>query len=92
MPWGVRLSLAAQAQLFSVAIREAEVVSFNLFQLAEDPVQLSTPPSEEAPLGQEYHFRAAPLGAAKNCTVTFRYDEQSDVLLIVRIRSEPAPP
>ena len=38
MPWGVRLSLAAQAQLFGHAIREAEVVSFNLFRLAEDPV------------------------------------------------------
>ena len=92
MPWGVRLSPAAQAQLFRLEMREAEVVSFNLFRLAEDPVGLSTPPPEEAPLGQEYHFRAASAGAATNCTVTFRYDEQSEVLLIIGIQWEPAPP
>jgi hypothetical protein len=92
MPWAVRLSLPAQAHLFSLAMREAEIVSFNLFRLAEDPVALSTPPSGETPLGQEYRFRHALNGAAINYTVVFRYDEQCEVLLIVRIQWDPARP
>ncbi len=91
MPWGVRLTLPAQPQLFSLAMREAEVVSFNLFRLAEDPVELSTPPSEELPLGQEYHFRYAPAGAEMAYTVIFRYDEECELLPIMRIQWEPAP-
>jgi hypothetical protein len=88
MPWGVKLTLAAQARLFSLAMREAEVVSFNLFRLAEDPVQLSTPPTGQTPLGQEYPFRDASF----DYTVIFRYDEQCETLLIIRIQRELAGP
>ena len=88
MPWGVRLTLRAQAHLFSLAIREAEVVSFNLFRLAEDPVELSMPPTGKEPLGQEYRFRHGPT----DYTVSFLYDEQCELLLIIRIRWQPAVP
>jgi hypothetical protein len=88
MPWGVRLTLRAQAHLFSLAMREAEVVSFNLFRLAEEPVELSTPPTGRSPLGQEYRFRYA----STDYTVSFLYDEQCETLLIVRIRWQPAAP
>ena len=86
MPWGVRLTLRAQAHLFGLAMREAEVVSFNLFRLAEDPVELSTPPTGKTPLGQEYRFRYA----LTDYTVIFRYDEQCELLLIIRIERQPA--
>ena len=88
MPWGVRLTLRAQAHLFSLAMREAEVVSFNLFRLAEAPVELSTPPTGKIPLGQEYQFRHA----STDYTVVFRYDEQCDLLQIIRIQGQPAVP
>ena len=88
MPWGVKLSPPAQAHLFNLVMREAEVVSFNLFRLAEDPVQLSTPPTGKEPLGQEYRFRHGPTDS----TVSFLYDEQCELLLIIRIRWQPAVP
>lgn len=88
MLWGVRLSLAAQAHLFSLGMREAEVVSFNLFRLAEDPVELSTPPTRASPLGQEYQFQHVSNGVPLNYTISFLYDEQCEMLLIIRIRWE----
>jgi hypothetical protein len=91
MPWGVRLSLPAQAHLFNLGMREAEVVSFNLFRLAEDPVELSTRPTRASPLGQEYQFQHASDGVPFNYTVSFLYDEQCEMLLITRIRWELAP-
>jgi hypothetical protein len=71
-------------------MREAEVVSFNLFRLAEDPVALSTPPTGQSPLGQEYMFRHGSGGVAINYTIIFRYDEHCETLLILRIQSELA--
>ena len=91
MPWGVRLTSSAQRHLFRLTIREAEVVSFNLFRLAEDPVQLSLRPSLREPLGQEYRFRHASGARAVHFTISFRYDEQSETLQIVRIEQEPVP-
>ena len=91
MPWGVRLSLPAQAHLFSLRMRDAEVVSFNLFRLAEDPVALSTPPTRASPLGQEYQFQHLSDDVPRNYTISFLYDEQCEILLIIRIRWELAP-
>jgi hypothetical protein len=90
MPWDVRLNPQSQEQLFGLPMHEAEVVSFNLFRLAEDPVELSTPPIGENPLGQEYQFRHSLGGAPVNYTVIFRYDEQCETLLILRIQRERA--
>ena len=90
MPWAVRLSPAAQRHLFGLSIREAEVVSFNLFRLAEDPVQLSTPPTSEEPSGQEYWFRHALGSSEAQFRIVFRYDEHWETLVIQSIHREAA--
>ena len=58
MPWGVRLNLTAQGQLFGLRMRQPEVVSLTCFGLLRILSGLVCAPSEEAPLGQQYHFRA----------------------------------
>ncbi len=85
------MTSAAQNQLFGLSIREAEVVSFNLFRLAEDPVQLSVPPNVRDPVGQEYRFRHPSGAAAAQFTISFRYHEQHETLLILRIQREAVP-
>lgn len=94
MPWAVRLSPAAQRHLFGLSMREAEIVSFNLFRLAEDPVQLSTqlstPPTLEEPSGQEYWFRHAVASIEAQFRIVFRYDEHWETLVIQSIHREAA--
>ena len=90
MPWGVRLTPAAQDDLFGFTIRESEVVSFNLFRLAEDPVQLSTPSSSFNPSGQEYQFRHVSGATEIRFTIIFSYHEHWETLLIAGIRREAA--
>ena len=88
MPWGVRLTLAALRQLFGLTIREAEVVSFNLFRVAEDPLALSLPSTLEDVLGQEYRFRHIFRGVTADFTIVFRYDEQRETLLVAAIERQ----
>jgi hypothetical protein len=92
MPWGVRLTAETQEQLFDLPMREGEVVSFNLFRLAEDPITLSTSSASPLPLGQEYTFRYSPGGTELSFTISFRYHEHWEMLLIVRIEREVAGP
>ena len=88
MSWGVRLSPRAEGELFQLGIPEAQVVSFNLFRLAEDQIELSTPSVSVNPIGQEYTFQHSAGGTTINFTVSYRYNENWETLLILRIERE----
>lgn len=91
--WAVELDAPASAALFALDQREAEVVSFNLFRLAEDPRGMS----EASALGHGMDYAFRHEAGTRLTWFRIRWQFKRDEILFINLieRDEgpnPSPP